>query len=162
MPYPSTVAVHTCLHLSPRSISSNLTVAVHRQLLTPVEPNTACSCCATAPARPAEPSSYPACRWSEVWHLLQALQAECAPFQPVSRSDVLAELCSVLLRAGQSRLARQLLSGSGSGSGSAAVPQQQAEQVVLEAAAEYFQSAQAADAPEIHQVRLIAGKQGVS
>ena len=76
------------------------------------------------------------------------MQAECPPFQPVSQATLLAELCSALLRAGQWRLARQFLSGSAAN----ALAQAQAEQVVLAAAADYFQAAEGSDGPDIDKV----------
>ena len=87
-------------------------------------------------------------RWTEAWHLLRSMQAECPPFQAVPQDRLLAELCTALLRAGQWRLGRQFLTGSAA----VPVPQALAEQVVLAAAAEYFQAAGAPEGLEIDKV----------
>ena len=87
-------------------------------------------------------------RWTEAWHLLRSMQAECPPFQALPQDRLLAELCTALLRASQWRLGRQFLTGSAA----VPLPPGLAEQVVLATAAEYFQAAGASEGPEIDKV----------
>ena len=87
-------------------------------------------------------------RWTDAWRQLRALQETAWPF--LSKQDLLAELCSSLLRCGAWRLAHSYLTSSGS----TPLPPELAEQIVVSAGRDYFYSASTLDAPEVVQVAL--------
>ncbi|KAL3524435.1 hypothetical protein ACH5RR_017269 [Cinchona calisaya] len=85
--------------------------------------------------------------WANMWHDLQSLQEKAFPF--LDLEYVLIEFCRGLLKAGKFPLARNYLKGTGS----IVLATDKAENLVIQAAREYFFSASSLDCPEIWKAK---------
>lgn len=85
--------------------------------------------------------------WANLWHDLLSLQEKAFPF--LDLEYVLIEFCRGLLKAGKFSLARNYLKGTGS----VALAADKAENLVIQAAREYFFSASSLDSQEIWKAK---------
>lgn len=81
--------------------------------------------------------------WAHMWRDLQSLQEKAFPF--LDLEFVLIEFCRGLLKAGKFSLARNYLKGTSS----VALATDKAENLVIQAAREYFFSAPTLTSPEV-------------
>lgn len=81
--------------------------------------------------------------WATMWRDLQSLQEKAFPF--LDLEFVLVEFCRGLLKAGKFSLARNYLKGTSS----VALATDKAENIVIQAAREYFFSAPTLTSPEV-------------
>lgn len=81
--------------------------------------------------------------WATMWRDLQSLQEKAFPF--LNLEFVLVEFCRGLLKAGKFSLARNYLKGTSS----VALATDKAENIVIQAAREYFFSAPTLTSPEV-------------
>ncbi|CAK9146528.1 unnamed protein product [Ilex paraguariensis] len=85
--------------------------------------------------------------WANMWHDLHTLQEKAFPF--LDLEYMLMEFCRGLLKAGKFSLARNYLKGTGSG----ALATDKAENLVIQAAREYFFSASSLTCSEIWKAK---------
>ncbi|PIN16554.1 putative protein (Neuroblastoma-amplified protein) [Handroanthus impetiginosus] len=85
--------------------------------------------------------------WANMWRDLQSLQEKAFPF--LDLEYMLIEFCRGLLKAGKFSLARNYLKGTSS----VALPTDMAENLVIQAAREYFYSAPTLACPEIWKAK---------
>lgn len=81
--------------------------------------------------------------WASMWRDMQCMREKAFPF--LDPEYMLMEFCRGLLKAGKFSLARNYLKGTGS----VALSSDKAENLVVQAAREYFFSASSLNSPEV-------------
>lgn len=94
--------------------------------------------------------------WATMWRDLQSLREKAFPF--LDMEYLLMEFCRGLLKAGKFPLARNYLKGTSS----VALASDKAENIVIQAAREYFFSASSLSCPEVRVYIPLSEENGVN